>query len=501
MDRKLLKGRLERRLTKDASDLLITEDIELDTKLIEEDVKASEAHAFMLFRQGIVSKEELKKIIRALEKIRSLHKIGKFKLDPELEDVHLNIESFVIKEAGMQTGGKLHTGRSRNEQVIVDIRLYLRKEINETSKLVITLVESILNQAEKHLLTIMPGYTHQQPAQPITYAHWLTAHAEALMRDLDRLQNVFIRFNLNPLGACALAGTSWPIDRRITEGLLGFEGIQTNSLDVVSSRGEETAEFLSFASILMIHLSRVAADLILWCTHEFGMIELNDAFTTGSSIMPQKKNPDVAEMIRGKTATIQSKLFLVLSLLKNLPSGYLKDTQETKSALLTSAATLKTVLVATTGMLSTLKVNKKRMLTLARTNNSTATDLADLIARKTSIPFRMSHQIVGTLVRNMTEKRLNITDLKSKDLETVAKVITGKKILITDREIRKAVDPIENINAKKSEGSPNPQEVKRTITDLRRRLAERSKLLAARIKKLENVDRKLQSTITEIIKQ
>jgi argininosuccinate lyase len=499
MARKLLASRFDKGLAREARDFLILEDIEYDKEIIEEDVIGNEVHAIMLWKSKIITKDELKKLLVALEKIKKLHEKNKFKLDPNLEDVHLNIENFVIKEAGLDVGGKLHTGRSRNDQIILDTRLYLRKKINEIIELLLKLEKTILNLSEKHVYTIMPGYTHLQHAQPITFAHWLQGYFEMFYRDIERLEETYKRINLNPLGAGALAGTSWPIDRKFTTSLLGFDEIQANSLDVVSSRGEEAFEVISNLSIIMTHLSRLSQDLILWTTYEFGMIELDDAYTTGSSIMPQKKNPDTAELIRAKASNIHSNLFLVLSILKNLPSGYSKDTQETKHALIDSIKTVKTILPVMIGMLSTLKVNKERMAELVKANYSTATDLADLIVKKTGLSFREAHQIVGNLVKESLKKGKKITEITSEDLSSAAKMITGKDITITNDEIKRAVDPMESVKARMTVGSPNPEEVKRTIQRYQAKLDKKTQLLKSRIQKLNDALAKLNETVKELI--
>ncbi len=499
MARKLLKGRLGKRLAEEAFGFLVAEDLECDRQLVEEDILCNEVHALMLWKQKILTHPALREILKALEKARGLYREGRFKLDPQLEDVHLNLEDFVIRETGIDVGGRLHTGRSRNDQIATDMRLYLRREINEISRLLISLEETILASAERHLSTVMPGYTHLQAAQPITYAHWLASFAEMLLRDLARLEGVYSRLNICPLGAGALAGTSWPIDREMTARLLGFEGIQINSLDAVTSRGEEVADLLAALSILMAHLSRLAGDLILWSSNEFRMVELDEAYTTGSSIMPQKTNPDVAELIRAKASAVQAQLFSVLSVVKVLPSGYFRDLQETKPAAMSSILTVKRALTVTQGMLSTLRVDKERMLELAASSYSTATDLADMLVREKGLPFRLAHQIVGVLIKNAVKEGVPIGELKAENLAVTVKMIAGKELVITQDDLKKATAPLQSVKAKRSTGSPNPQETRRNIGRFRERLKEKSRSLTDRVERLAKAESELRSMVEEII--
>jgi len=500
LEDKFLTGRLEKKLTKEALEFLVLDDIEWDSKIIEEDITGNEAHTLMLWKTGIISKQEAKKILGALEKVRDLHREGKFKLKPEFEDVHLNVEKFVIDEVGMEIGGKLHTGRSRNDQIILDLRLRLRKEINEILVLLAKVIRTFLSLAEEHLETVMPGYTHLQHAQPITLAHWFTAYVEMFLRDFERIEKTYQFVNLNPLGACALAGTSWPISREETANLLGFDGIQENSLDVVTSRGEELAELLANLSILMVHLSRLSEDLILWTTYEFGMVTFDDSYAMTSSIMPQKKNPDVVELLRGKTSMVISQLLLSLCLMKGLPSGYLKDLQETKPAVFKVTETVKRSLQVVNGLVSTLKINKQRMFELAVCNFSTATDLADFLTRKTGIPFRVSHSIVGTLVRNAFKERKKATEVNIEDLKKASKEVIGKEISVSEEELKKVLNQTTSIKLKKSLGSPNPSEVSKIIEKNRKKIEEKEKNLQARINKLLKAEEKLQSIIKEVLK-
>ena len=500
MEKRLLTGRIEKGLSKEAQEFLVKEDIEWDSRLIGEEIFGSEAHTIMLWKTRIISKDEAKKILEALEEAKTLWLDGKFKLKPEFEDVHLNIENFVIEKTGIEVGGKLHTARSRNEQIVLDLRLYLRKEVNEIANLLVRLIKTFLGLAKKHLETVMPGYTHLQHAQPITFAHWLLAYTEMFFRDLERLEKTYSFINLNPLGVGAIAGTSWPINRKITTTLLGFDGVQKNSLDVVSSRGEDLAEFLFNLSVLMVHLSKIAADLIVWSTYEFRMIEFDDAYAMASSIMPQKKNPDVAELLRGKTSVIISQLLNTLELLRGLPSGYNKDPQETKPHVFKATETVKLSLKVVEGLVSTLKVNKQRMFELAASNFSTATDLADLIVKEAGIPFRVAYQIVGKLIKNTLKKGKEATDVEVEDLKKASLEVLGREITIPEKEFKKVLNPATSIKIRKSEGSPNPKQVLKTINENVRKVREKERKLRLRIEKIRKAEKKLQSMVNEIIR-
>ncbi|MFQ5762250.1 MAG: argininosuccinate lyase, partial [Candidatus Bathyarchaeia archaeon] len=391
-------GRFRKALSRDALDFLAAEDLEYDKHLVQEDILGSKAHVVMLWKQGIISKDEAAKLLKTLEAAGKLHSSGHFPLEKKLEDVHMNIEDFITRKVGAEVGGKIHTGRSRNDQVALDGRLYIRNAIIAIIDHLKELVDVVLRMATEHADSVMPGYTHLQHAQPITVGHWASAYGAMLLRDIDRLTATFEAVNICPLGAVASAGTSWPIDRTLTAQLLGFRGVQLNALDAVSSRGEDVAEYLSALSLLMMHLSRVAQDIVLWSSREFGMVEVDEAFATGSSIMPQKKNPDVAELIRAKAASVHSEFLTTVSILRALPTGYFKDSQETKHSMIRATETAKAALKVTAGMLSTLKLNVQRMQQLASANYSTATDLADFIAQKAGIPFRQAHRIVGLAV-------------------------------------------------------------------------------------------------------
>jgi argininosuccinate lyase len=384
---------------------MFTASIQFDKRLYRHDIEGSIAHATMLARQGIITASERKIINAALTKIKMDLDQGRFTFQTGDEDIHMAIEKALIDRIG-ETGGKLHTGRSRNDQVALDIRLYLRDENSYILGMLGELKQAFLKLAEQEIQTIMPGYTHLQRAQPVLLAHYLLAYWEMLNRDEARLLDSQKRINVMPLGSAALAGTGLPIDREYTATLLHFPAISQNSMDAVSDR-DFIIEFISAAAIMMMHLSRFAEDLILWTTNEFNYVEIDDAYTTGSSIMPQKKNPDVAELMRGKTARVYGHLMTLLTLMKGLPMTYNRDLQEDKEPLFDTLDTLKACLGMLIAMLPHLTFNRKKMYADASGGYSTATDVAEYLVKK-GVPFRSAHSAVGKLVAYCikTEKEL-----------------------------------------------------------------------------------------------
>jgi argininosuccinate lyase len=385
-----------------------TASIHIDKRLYLQDIEGSIAHAKMLAKQRIISKNEGEKIIKALNIIKMDMQTGSFTFSEDDEDIHMAIEKALIRKIG-ETGEKLHTARSRNDQVALDMRLYLREQIKQITAILKELKVTFLERAEKEIDTIMPGYTHMQRAQPVLLAHYLMAYWEMLDRDETRLNECYIRTNIMPLGACALAGTGLPIDREYTARLLKFPSLSKNSIDAVSDR-DFAIEFISDAAMLMMHLSRFSEDIIVWSTSEFNFVEIDDAFTTGSSIMPQKKNPDVAELIRGKTSRIYGNLMTILTLMKGLPMTYNRDLQEDKGPLFDTADTLKSSLQILNAMLKRLKFNKNKMFMDAGGGFSTATDLAEYLVKK-GVPFRSAHGIVGEIVAYCINKRKTLDAL------------------------------------------------------------------------------------------
>ncbi|MEG1501021.1 MAG: argininosuccinate lyase, partial [Clostridiales bacterium] len=369
--------------------------ISFDQRLYREDIQGSLAHSAMLAACGIISDDEAAEIAAGLQEVLADIEMGKVEFEVSAEDIHMNIEKLLTEKIGT-AGKKLHTARSRNDQIATDIRLYLKKEIVNISKLLVDLQQVICNLAQEHSATVMPGYTHLQKAQPITLGHHLLAYFQMFARDHQRLADCCRRFDACPLGAGALAGTTFPIDRNMTAQALGFAAATLNSLDSVSDR-DYAIEFSSAASLFMMHLSRFCEEIVLWSSNEFAFITLDDAYSTGSSIMPQKKNPDVAELVRGKTGRVYGDLMALLTVMKGLPLAYNKDMQEDKEALFDAIDTVKGCLLVFTPMLATIKVNKEKMYQSARGGFINATDMADYLAAH-NVPFREAHAIVGHLV-------------------------------------------------------------------------------------------------------
>ncbi|RMD57920.1 MAG: argininosuccinate lyase, partial [Nitrospirae bacterium] len=373
-----------------------TSSVAFDSRLWKYDIEGSIAHVKMLSKQSIISKEDEELIIEGLKRIEQRIEEGNFEFLSELEDVHMNIEAALIKEIGA-IGGKVHTARSRNDQVNLDLRLYLRDEIDEIISLINRLQDVLIDMSKKYIDYIMPGYTHLQRAQPVLLSHHLLAYWEMVERDKARLHDCYKRVNILPLGVCAIAGTTLPIDRTYVAELLGFDEISHNSIDTVSDR-DFVAEFLFVTSLIMSHLSRISEDLILWSTWEFSFLQLPDAFSTGSSIMPQKKNPDILELTRGKTGRVYGNLIAILTVIKGLPLGYNRDLQEDKEPVFDTVDTIKSSLKVLTAMLPHLDFNKKLMKEAAEGGFSTATDMAEYLVRK-GVPFRDAHEITGKVVR------------------------------------------------------------------------------------------------------
>ncbi len=369
--------------------------IAVDSAMFREDVAGSKAHAAMLHAIGILTEGELSAITAGLDTILSEIESGALPIDETAEDIHMFIESTLTKRIG-DAGKKLHTARSRNDQVAVDVRMYARAECERVKALLLDAIDAIVQVAEKNKTAILPGYTHLQRAQPIVFAHHLLAYASMLRRDISRIEDAAKRMNLSPLGACALAGTTYPIDRQMTAKALGFDGVVTNSIDAVSDR-DFCVEILAALSLIMTHLSRLSEELILWSSWEFSFVELSDAYTTGSSIMPQKKNSDMAELIRGKTGRVYGDLVGTLTMLKGLPLAYNKDMQEDKESLFDGFNTVKKCLEIMAPMIRTMTVKPENMAAAARQGFINATDLADYLAKK-GVPFRSAYKTVGEIV-------------------------------------------------------------------------------------------------------
>ena len=398
-----------------------TASVDFDRRLFQQDIDGSVAHAKMLAKMGILTADEVLLILDGLESIRQDIVDDKFEWSVALEDVHMNIEAALTSSIG-DVGKKLHTGRSRNDQVATDIRLYVRSEIDLIAQLITQLQSALLGVAEKEASTIMPGFTHLQTAQPVSFGHHMMAWYEMLDRDYDRLLDCRKRVNLSPLGSAALAGTSYPIDRNFTAEQLGFDAPTRNSLDSVSDR-DFAIELASFASILMMHLSRCSEELVLWTSAQFNFIDLPDRFCTGSSIMPQKKNPDVPELVRGKTGRVHGHLVSLLTLMKSQPLAYNKDNQEDKEPLFDLIDTVKDCLFAYSEMMPAVSCNKDEMYAAAKQGYATATDLADYLVKQ-GMAFRDAHEVVGKSVAFGIEQKKDLADLSLAELQNFSDLIT-----------------------------------------------------------------------------
>ena len=430
--------------------------IQFDCRMYREDIQGSLAHAKMLAEQGIISQEDLKQIRQGLESILADVEAGKIEFTADNEDIHMNVEALLTERIGA-AGKRLHTARSRNDQVAVDLRLYLRREIEEIIGQILDLQHVILMQAERHQNTVMPGYTHLQRAQPISFSQHLLAYGEQFRRDVERLVDCRKRMNVCPLGSGALAGTTYPIDRWATARTLGFDRPCSNSLDGVSDR-DYALELMGGLSILMMHLSRFSEEIILWCSWEFKFIELDDAYSTGSSIMPQKKNPDVAELVRGKTGRVYGDLMGLLTTMKGLPLAYNKDMQEDKEPVFDAVDTVKMCLPVFTGMLSTMRVLPEKMRRAAGGGFINATDCADYLAKK-GMPFRDAYTTVGNLVYYCGQQGKLLEELTLDELRDISPLF--------EEDVYEALRLETCMGQRSSYGGPAVAETTRQIQELR----------------------------------
>ena len=409
------------RFTKETDQLVykFNASISFDQRFYEQDIKGSMAHVTMLAKQGILTDAEKETIITGLQGILDDVKSGKLEITDKYEDIHSFVEANLIDRVG-DAGKKLHTGRSRNDQVALDMKLYIRDEVQETDTLIKEMLEAILGIMENNLETYMPGFTHLQKAQPITLAHHMGAYFEMFKRDHERMKDIYARMNTCPLGSGALAGTTYPLDRAYTAKLLGFDGPTMNSMDGVSDR-DYLIEFLSALSTIMMHLSRFSEEIIIWNSNEYQFVEIDDAYSTGSSIMPQKKNPDIAELVRGKTGRVYGALMSLLTTMKGIPLAYNKDMQEDKELAFDAFDTAKGCIALFTGMIDTMKFNKDVMRKSANNGFTNATDAADYLVKK-GVPFRDAHGIVGRIVLYCIDKGIAIDDMSIDELKAISPV-------------------------------------------------------------------------------
>ncbi len=436
------------RFSKDTNALVdaFNASIDYDKRLYHEDIRGSIAHAHMLAKVGIISQEDAAAIEKGLMEILGEIQAGKFNFSTELEDIHMNIEAALTEKIG-DAGARFHTARSRNDQVALDMHMYMKREVTEIMELLIAFEEALLTMAEKHLKTLMPGYTHLQRAQPITFAHHMLAYFNMLRRDFRRLQGVWDGADIMPLGAGAVAGTTLPIDRFQVAEELHFSQVYGNSMDAVSDR-DYVLEFLSFASLLMMHLSRLSEEMCLWSSTEFGFIELDDAFATGSSMMPQKKNPDISELVRGKTGRVYGHLTALLTTLKGLPLAYNKDLQEDKEGFFDAIDTVKFSLQVYRDMILTTKVNEEKMAEAVHKDYSNATDLADYLVRK-GMPFRKAHGVVGKAVAKAIAEHKLLGQLTLEEYKEMCPLF--------EADLLECLKPENCVAARTSYGGPAPQ--------------------------------------------
>ncbi|MBT0664226.1 argininosuccinate lyase [Geobacter pelophilus] len=433
-----------------------TASIDFDKRLYHQDIRGSIAHARMLGKQGIIPMEDVLAIEKGLNEILQQIEAGTFDFSISLEDIHMNIEARLSEKIG-EAGKRLHTGRSRNDQVALDIRLYLRDEIVAISAYLDMLIDALISQAEANLGVIMPGFTHLQTAQPILFSHHMLAYVEMCKRDKARMEDCLKRVNVLPLGAGALAGTTFPIDREHVAEILDFSEVTRNSLDSVSDR-DFALEFIAAASILMMHLSRFSEELILWSTSEFKFVELSDSFCTGSSIMPQKKNPDVPELVRGKTGRVYGNLMALLTVMKGLPLAYNKDMQEDKEPLFDTIDTVKGSLKIFADMIREMRINVSTMRAAAAKGFSTATDVADYLVRK-GLPFRDAHEVVGRAVQYCIENEMELKELSVAEWQ----LFSGK----IDRDIFACITLEASVNARAATGGTAEERVRMEIERLK----------------------------------
>lgn len=434
-----------------------TASIPYDWRLYSYDIAGSIAHATMLAKTGIITQKDSRQIIAGLKDIHKEIAAGALPLSLELEDIHMNIEDRLIRKVG-PVGGKLHTARSRNDQVALDLRMYLRDEIVEISELLKSFQRVIVGLADRHQDAVMPGYTHLQRAQPVLFGHHLLAYYEMFERDRQRLADCFGRVNVMPLGAGALAGTVLPIDRKFVAGLLGFSAVSENSMDAVSDR-DFAIEFIAACSQIMTHLSRLSEELVIWSTAEFGFITLSDAFTTGSSIMPQKKNPDVAELGRGKAGRVYGNLTALLTIMKGLPLSYNRDMQEDKEPVFDTADTVISTLAVFIEMLKVMRVNRDAMRRAAEDGFITATDLADYLVRK-GLPFRRAHEVVGRAVLRAGELKCGLVDMPLEEYRKLSSLIK--------EDVFDALSVEASVGRRTSYGGTAPANLKKRLQQLKK---------------------------------
>ena len=487
-------GRLGKKF--DSSVAAFTSSIDFDSALFEYDVLTDMAHMVMLVEQKIVDRGGAEKVLSVLKKLLDLG-MKSIDLSAEFEDVHMAIEAYIIREAG-DAGGRLHTGRSRNDQVACDLRMKARGDLILLSKALAGLVGALLEVAEQHSLTLLPAYTHLQRAQPTTLGHHLSAYADSLLRSLDRLEGAYARVDLCPLGAAAVTTTSFPINRERTAELLGFSGAMGNSMDAVSSR-DYMAEISAATALISIDVSRICEELIIWSTSEFGFIELDDSHSSTSSIMPQKKNPDILEITRAKTGSSIGSLVTIMTMLRSLPQSYNRDLQEVSPVFFDALDSATSSLVLLSRVVSSMKINSDVMNAACMDDFLTATELADVIVREKNLPFRAAHQIVGALVSMAISDGVSPSDVTTAFVDKAAVSVTGEKLGLSDEVVTAALTPLVAVKARGGLGGPAPETVEPGVANRFDRLAQIEQSLSAREAALNKSQKKLLAAVESIL--
>ena len=464
----LRSGRLDKKMTEDAAEY--TSSLDADKYIFDSDVKCNFAHVLMLKNEDIIDEEIADKILEALTKLRE-EGFEALNFDYSVEDIHMAVENYVTDMVGQEVAGFMHTAKSRNDQVATDIRLALRSKIIEIQIAILDFIEGLVKLSEEHKETVTIGYTHLQHAQPITIAHNFMAYAQSLKRDYQRLDDTYKRVNQNPLGSAAMTTTSFPINRELTTKLLGFDNYLENSMDGVSAR-DFISETVFDLATLTTNLSKMCEEMVLWSTYEFGIIEIADEFSSTSSIMPQKKNPDVAEVARAKSAVINGELVTIMTILKAIPYTYNRDLQEITPHLWNSVEMAYNTLKIVKDMVLSVKINKNRCLELASANFATATDLADVMVRESKIPYRTAHKIVGRLVNLSIEMDLEIEDISSSFIDGISNDLGFGKLKLSDDIIQKSLDPLENVKMRQVPGGPSPEMVQLACDNMKNFLKE-----------------------------
>ncbi len=491
MSRDILRGERLKRLTPESVEY--TASTSFDSILVKPVVKINMAHMVMLINQGVVSQTQGVSCLKGLREIPA-----DLQMDPALEDVHMNVESFVVKKIGGNSGGQLNLAKSRNDQVATAIRMALREYLADIVSGLTSLRRIILDRAGEHIDTLMPGYTHLQHAQPTTLAHHLLAYHDALQRDSRRLIEAYSRVNLSPLGAVALASTGVKIDRELTRRLLGFDGLVENSIDAVSSR-DFAVEVISDLALTMTDLSRIAEEMVLWSSSEFGVVEISDGYASTSSVMPQKKNAVVAELIRGKTSTVYGDLMAAISLTKALPYSYNIDLQQLTPHIWSACSIALSTIQVLEGMLQEVVFDKERLRKLLEEGAVAATDLADYLAVEHSIPFRTAHALVGGLVRRSVDEKRAFRNVILEDLAGAAKDIAGVEVIIAPSEVDRILDPERSVESRTADGSPSGVAVKKMIVNGKKGVKEAKEWASERRRMLEAAEQELARTTDELM--